>query len=99
MFKEQEGFENSTPIESVQASQPIVIVDEPRSMDDAERAQEAIKALRPLFTLRYSATHKNPYNVVYRLGPIETLEQRLVKQIVLDSAEIEDAGRASRPEI
>jgi type III restriction enzyme len=95
IFKEQEGFENSTPIETVQASQPIVILDEPQSIDNTERAQEAIKALRPLFTLRYSATHKNPYNVVYRLGPIEAFDQRLVKQIVVDSAEVEGAGTSA----
>ena len=95
IFKEQEGFENSTPIETVQATQPIVILDEPQSIDNTERAQEAIKALRPLFTLRYSATHKNPYNVVYRLGPIEAFEQRLVKQIVVDSAEVEGAGTSA----
>ena len=95
IFKEQEGFENSTPIETVQASQPIVILDEPQSIDNTERAQEAIKALRPLFTLRYSATHKNPYNVIYRLGPIEAFEQRLVKQIVVDSAEVEGAGTSA----
>jgi type III restriction enzyme len=94
IFKEQEGFENSTPIETVQASQPIVILDEPQNME-SQLSQAAIKALRPLFTLRYSATHKNPYNVVYRLGPIEAFEQRLVKQIVVDSAEVEGAGTSA----
>ena len=67
-------------------------LDEPKSIDNMERAQEAIKALRPLFTLRYLAIYKNPYNVVYRLGPIEAFEERLVKQIVVDSAEVEGAG-------
>ena len=72
-----------------------MILDEPQSIDNTDRAQEAIKALRPLFTLRYSATHRNPYNVVYRLGPIEAFEQRLVKQIVVDSAEVEGAGTSA----
>lgn len=89
IFKEREGFDNSTPIETLQAAQPIVILDEPQSIDSTERAQEAIKALRPLFTLRYSATHKHPYNVVYRLGPIEAFSHRLVKQIVVDSSIVE----------
>jgi type III restriction enzyme len=52
IFKEQEGFENSTPIETVQASQPIVIIDEPQSVDNTPLSQDAIRALRPLFTLR-----------------------------------------------
>ena len=50
------------------------------------KSQEAIKALNPLCTLRYSATHRNPYNLVYRLDPIRAFELRLVKQIVVDSA-------------
>lgn len=49
-------------------------------------SQEAIKALNPLCTLRYSATHRNPYNLVYCLDPIRAYELRLVKQIVVDSA-------------
>ena len=40
---------------------------------DTEKAQEAIEALNPLCTLRYSATHRNPYNLVYKLDPIRGL--------------------------
>ena len=43
-------------------------------MDSTEKAQEAIKALNPLCTLRYSATHRNPYNLVYRLDPVRAFE-------------------------
>jgi len=38
-----------------------VIIDEPQSVDNTEKAQEAIRSLNPLCTLRYSATHTNPY--------------------------------------
>ena len=55
-------------------------------MDSTEKAQEAIRALNPLCTLRYSATHRNPYNLVYRLDPVRAFELRLVKQIVVGSA-------------
>ena len=51
-----------------------------------DKSQEAIKALNPLCTLRYSATHRNPYNLVYRLDPVRAFELRLVKQIVVASA-------------
>lgn len=74
------------PFEFVQATRPIVIIDEPQSVDSTEKAQEAIKALNPLCTLRYSATHRNPYNLVYRLDPVRAFELRLVKQIVVASA-------------
>ncbi len=74
------------PIEFIQSTTPIVIIDEPQSVDSTEKSQEAIKALNPLCTLRYSATHRNPYNLVYRLDPIRAFGLHLVKQIVVDSA-------------
>jgi type III restriction enzyme len=64
---------------------PSVIIDEPQSVDNTEKAQEAIRALSPLCTLRYSATHRNLYNLVYKLDPIRAYEMRLVKQIVVSS--------------
>lgn len=75
-----------SPVEFAQAARPIVIIDEPQSVDSTDKAQEAIKALNPLCTLRYSATHRNPYNLVYRLDPVRAFELRLVKQIVVASA-------------
>ena len=69
-----------------QAARPIVIIDEPQSVDSTEKAQEAIRALNPLCTLRYSATHRHPYNLVYRLDAVRAFELRLVKQIVVASA-------------
>ncbi len=68
-----------------------MIIDEPQSVDSTDKAQEAIKALNPLCTLRYSATHKNPYNLVYKLDPVSAFELKLVKQIVVASATAEDA--------
>jgi type III restriction enzyme len=69
IYKESDRLSGRQPIEFVQAARPIVIIDEPQSVDSTDRAQEAIKALNPLCTLRYSATHRNPYNLVYRLDP------------------------------
>jgi len=85
IYKENDKLSGRQPIEFVQATHPIVIVDEPQSVDNTEKAQEAIRALNPLCTLRYSATHKNPYNLVYKLDPIRAYELRLVKQIVVAS--------------
>ncbi len=86
IYKESDKLSGRQPIEFVQAARPIVIIDEPQSVDSTDRAQEAIKALNPLCTLRYSATHRNPYNLVYRLDPIRAFELKLVKQIVVASA-------------
>lgn len=86
IYKESDKLSGRQPIEFVQATNPIVIIDEPQSVDSTPKSQDAIKALNPLCTLRYSATHRNPYNLVYRLDPIRAFELRLVKQIVVDSA-------------
>jgi len=86
IYKENDQLSGRQPIEFVQAARPIVIIDEPQSVDSTEKAQEAIKALNPLCTLRYSATHRNLYNLVYRLDPVRAFELKLVKQIVVASA-------------
>lgn len=92
IYKDMDKLDGRTPIEFVQAARPIVIIDEPQSVDSTDKAQEAIKALNPLCTLRYSATHRNPYNLVYRLDPVRAFELRLVKQIVVASATAKGAA-------
>jgi type III restriction enzyme len=92
IYKESDRLSGRQPIEFVQAARPIVIIDEPQSVDATDKAQEAIKALNPLCTLRYSATHRNPYNLVYRLDPVRAFELKLVKQIVVASAHAEGAA-------
>ncbi len=93
IYKEMDrSMGGRAPIEFVQAARPIVIIDEPQSVDATDKAQDAIKALNPLCTLRYSATHKNSYNLVYRLDPVRAFELRLVKQIVVASAAGEGAA-------
>ena len=92
IYKESDKLSGRQPIEFVQAARPIVIIDEPQSVDRTDKAQEAIKALNPLCTLRYSATHVNPYNLLYRLDPIRAFELKLVKQIVVGSAKAEGAA-------
>jgi type III restriction enzyme len=95
IYKESDKLSGRPPIEFVQAARPIVIIDEPQSVDSTDKAQEAIRALNPLCTLRYSATHRDPYNLVYRLDPIRAFELKLVKQIVVASAAAE--GAANEP--
>ena len=71
------------PIEYIQATNPIVIVDEPQNMETDVR-KAAIHNLNPLCTLRYSATHRNLYNLVYSLNPVQAYDLGLVKQIEVD---------------
>ncbi|MBI0074977.1 DEAD/DEAH box helicase family protein [Commensalibacter sp. M0357] len=71
-------------IEYIQATSPVVIIDEPQNME-TEKRKEAIKSLNGLCHLRYSATHKHQYNSVYQLDPAKAYDLGLVKQIEVDS--------------
>ncbi len=77
------------PIEFIRSTNPIVIIDEPQNLG-AER-EKAIEELNPLCTLRYSATHKNYYNLLYKLDPVEAYDKGLVKKIEVDSIYNEQA--------
>jgi type III restriction enzyme len=81
------------PIDLMKATRPIVIVDEPQSVDGGleGRGKEALDAMSPLCTLRYSATHVDKHHMVYRLDAVDAYEKRLVKQIEVASATVEDA--------
>jgi len=82
------------PIEFIQSCHPIVILDEPQNMETDNR-KLAIARLNPLCTLRYSATPRDPYNLIYKLDPIKAYELGLVKQISVDSViEIKDKNQA-----
>ena len=74
-----DGFED-TPISYIQKTKPIVILDEPQNME-SDLSKKSISELNPLFTLRYSGTHRNYYNLLYRLSPYESYQRGLVKKI------------------
>lgn len=69
------------PIELIQETRPFVIIDEPQSVDTTPKAKEAIKSLNPLCILRYSATHVEKHNLVYKLDAVDSYNRGLVKQI------------------
>ncbi|WP_193063729.1 DEAD/DEAH box helicase family protein [Oceanobacillus oncorhynchi] len=68
------------PYEYIQETRPIMILDEAQNYE-TKKAKEAIRTLKPLFVLRYSATHRETPNLVYRLTPIDAFRNNLVKQI------------------
>ena len=82
-------LQGDVPIHLIQATRPILILDEPQNMVSELRVR-ALAALNPLFALRYSATHRDPYNLVYRLTPAEAYQQGLVKRIEVDGVLQED---------
>ena len=81
------------PIDLIRATRPIVIVDEPQSVDGglAGRGKEVLSAMNPLCTQRHSATHVDQHHMVYRLDGVDAYERKLVKQIDVASATVEDA--------
>jgi len=68
--RENDRMSGRRPIEFIQVANPIVIIDEPQSVDTSEKSKRAIGNLNPLFTLRYSAPHRDPYNLLYKLDPV-----------------------------
>lgn len=81
------------PIELIQATNPVVVIDEPQSVDTTQRRRRAIASLNPLCTVRYSATHRELYNQIFRLDAVDAYERRLVKQIEVAGIDVE--GRDS----
>ena len=77
-------FRSRRPIDIIAKTNPIVIIDEPQSVEGAA-TKERLKDFCPLFTLRYSATHKSDsiYNMIYRLDAMEAYNKRLVKKIAV----------------
>lgn len=93
LYKESEKTGGDKPIDLIKATRPILIVDEPQSVDGGLKGagKEALDAMNPLCTLRYSATHISKHNMVYRLDAVDAYQRQLVKQIEVASATIEDA--------
>jgi len=81
IHRERDTMNGQKPIQFIQETNPIVIIDEPQSVDNTKKAKEAIASLNPLCKLRYSATHREQYNLMYKLDPVDAYEQELVKKI------------------
>ncbi len=89
--RENDKMSGHKPIEFIQAANPIVIIDEPQSVDNTSKAKRAIANLNPIATLRYSATHREFYNLLYKLDPIRAYDLRLVKRIEVASIRSDDS--------
>ena len=95
IYRRSDKLSGKRPIDFVHAARPIVIIDEPQSVDSTDKAKEALMQLNPLCTLRYSATHKDRYNLMYVLDPIRAFQMKLVKQIVVSEVTGADEGNDS----
>ncbi|MFI1589607.1 type III restriction-modification system endonuclease [Streptomyces halstedii] len=97
IYKDSEQIGGERPIDLIRATNPILIVDEPQSVDGGLQGagKQALAEMNPLCTLRYSATHVDKHHMVHRLDAIDAFEQKLVKQIEIAGGTVE--GAHSRP--
>lgn len=84
----QDRLNGETAMRFIQNTNPIVIIDEPQSVDNTPKAKEAIASLNSSCVLRYSATHREKINLMYRLTPVDAYQMGLVKQICVSSNEV-----------
>ena len=84
IYMKLDEFRSRRPIDIIAKTNPILIIDEPQSVE-GKQTKEQLKEFNPLLTLRYSATHKSDslYNMVYRLDAMEAYNKRLVKKIAV----------------
>jgi len=92
IFTERDDFGSRKPIDAIAGTRPIVIIDEPQSVEGPATLTR-LSDFKPLMILRYSATHRTPYNMIYRLDAIDAFEKRLVKKIKVKG--IEQVGNSA----
>lgn len=97
MYRASEKTGGERPIDLIRQTRPILIVDEPQSVDGGidGKGKKALAHMSPLCTLRYSATHVDKHNMVYQLDAVDAYEQKLVKQIEVAAATVQ--GGNNRP--
>lgn len=91
IYVEADSFGGYRPIDAIAALRPVIIIDEPQSVEGA-KTRESLKDFAPLFTLRYSATPKERYNVVYRLDAVDAYRMNLVKKIRVTGIRVVNAS-------
>ncbi|QQU06723.1 DEAD/DEAH box helicase family protein [Moraxella osloensis] len=87
IYASLDEFGSRRPIDVIRRNRPIIILDEPQKMGEGKTLQ-SLANFNPLFILRYSATHKRDYNLVYRLDALDAYNQKLVKKITVKGIEV-----------
>ncbi len=94
LYGARDQMQGEQPIEFIKKTNPILILDEPQNME-GEATKKALENFNALFRLRYSATHKNLYNLVYQLTPYDAYQLGLVKKIEVFSVTDDDSGNST----
>lgn len=91
LYGARDQMQGEQPITYIQKTNPILILDEPQNME-GEATKEKLKQFNSLFRLRYSATHRNAYNLMYQLMPFDAYRLGLVKKIEVYSVTDDEDG-------
>lgn len=94
IYTKLDDFGSRRPIDVIARNRPILILDEPQKMA-ADKTLESLSRFKPLFILRYSATHKREYNLIYRLDALDAYNQKLVKKITVKGIEMKGLSGTS----
>ena len=91
MYRPSEKTGGEKPIDLIRATRPILIVDEPQSVEGGldGKGKKAMERMNPLCNLRYSATPKEAHHMVFKLDAVDAYERKLVKQIEVAAASVE----------
>lgn len=87
IYASLDEFASRRPIDVIRRNRPIIILDEPQKMG-ADKTLQSLANFNPLFILRYSATHKRDYNLLYRLDALDAYNQKLVKKITVKGIDV-----------
>lgn len=78
-----------------------MIIDEPQSVlgsgskAELNATRVGLAKFNPLFFINYSATHRDNYNMVYRLDAVDAYQKQLVKRISVKGIEISGSNASS----
>lgn len=89
IYSKQDSFGSRRPIDVIAANRPIIILDEPQKLG-GEATQTSLKYFKPLFSLNYSATHRQTHNLVYVLDALDAYNKKLVKKIEVKGFELKN---------
>lgn len=89
IYSKRDEFTSRRPIDVIKANRPIIILDEPQKMG-GEVTRNALKNFNPLFSINYSATHKEQHNLIYVLDALDAFNKKLVKKIEVKGFEVKN---------
>lgn len=89
IYEELDEFQSRRPIDVIKKTRPILILDEPQKMS-GDATKSSIGEFNPLFTINYSATHKEKHNLVYVLDALDAYNAKLVKKIQVKAVKVDN---------